>query len=252
MASTNKTTNYDLSQYVGTDKPTYLGDYNSDMLKIDTAIKNASNSASAASTAASAAQTTADGASTAASNAQTSADAANQAASNASQAAATAQGTANTANTNAQSALANASVNAQAIATLKSYLDIKNYVTPTAQISGAISGNLDMRITVARNDDGTLAKIYGYLGFTKSNANGDVVVTLTGTGLNPNSEFIISPIGILRDSQNTNYNPGYMACTVKANGDLEFNFKNVVANRSPFLICPACLYLIKNFGDQAE
>lgn len=39
MASTNKTVNYDLSQYIGTDKPTYLGDYNSDMLKIDNAIK---------------------------------------------------------------------------------------------------------------------------------------------------------------------------------------------------------------------
>ena len=39
MSSTNKTTNYELSQYVGSDKPTYLGDYNSDMLKIDTAIK---------------------------------------------------------------------------------------------------------------------------------------------------------------------------------------------------------------------
>lgn len=36
MASTNKTTNLQLSQYVGLDKPTYLGDYNSDMLKIDT------------------------------------------------------------------------------------------------------------------------------------------------------------------------------------------------------------------------
>lgn len=252
MASTNKTINYDLSQYLGTDKPTYLGDYNSDMLKIDTAIKNASDSASAASTAASTAQTTANGASTAASNAQTSADAANQAASSASQAAATAQGTANTANTNAQSALANASVNAQAIAAVQSYLDIKNYVTPTAQISGAISGTLDSRITVARNDDGTLAKIYGYLGFTKSSAAGNVVVTLTGTGLTPDSEFTISPIGILRDSQNTNYNPGYLSCTVKANGDLEINFGNVAANRSLLLICPACLYFIKNFGDQPE
>ena len=37
MASTNKTQNLELSQYIGTDKPTYLGDYNSDMLKIDTA-----------------------------------------------------------------------------------------------------------------------------------------------------------------------------------------------------------------------
>lgn len=252
MASTNKTTNYDLSQYLGTDKPTYLGDYNSDMLKIDTAIKNASDSASAASTAASAAQTTADGASTAASNAQTSADAANQAASSANTAAATAQGTANTANTNAQSALANASVNAQAIAALQSYLDIKNYVTPTAQISGAISGNLDNRITVARNDAGTLAKIYGYLGFIKSSTAGNVVITLTGTGLNPDSEFTISPIGILRDPQNTNYNPGYLSCKVKANGDIEFNFGNVAANRNLFLICPACLYFIKNFGDQPE
>ena len=251
MASTNKTTNYDLSQYLGTDKPTYLGDYNSDMLKIDTAIKNASDSASAASTAASAAQTTADGASTAASAAQTSADAANQAASSANTAAATAQGRANTANTNAQSALANASVNAQAIAALQSYLDIKNYVTPTAQISGAISGNLDMRITVARNDAGTLAKIYGYLGFTKSSAAGNVVVTLTGTGLNPDSEFTISPIGILRDAQNTNYNPGYTSCIVKANGDLEINFGNVAANKNLLVICPACLYFIKNFGDQA-
>lgn len=35
MASTNKTTHYELSQYVGSDKPTYLGDYNGDMSKID-------------------------------------------------------------------------------------------------------------------------------------------------------------------------------------------------------------------------
>lgn len=39
MASTNKTTNFELSQYVGSDKPTYLGDYNSDMNKIDTAMQ---------------------------------------------------------------------------------------------------------------------------------------------------------------------------------------------------------------------
>ena len=39
MSSTNKTPNYNLSQYVGTDKPTYLGDYNGDMLKIDSQMK---------------------------------------------------------------------------------------------------------------------------------------------------------------------------------------------------------------------
>lgn len=76
FSSTNKTTNYELSQYVSSDLPTYLVDYNSDMSKIDTGIN--------------AAQTTADTASTAATNAQTAAE--------------TAQGTANTAVTNAATA----------------------------------------------------------------------------------------------------------------------------------------------------
>lgn len=49
MASTDKTENYDLSQFVGTDRPTWLGDYNSDMEKIDAQLKqNADDIASAA------------------------------------------------------------------------------------------------------------------------------------------------------------------------------------------------------------
>lgn len=39
MASTNKTKNYNLSQFVGTDRPTWLGDYNGDMTKIDAQLK---------------------------------------------------------------------------------------------------------------------------------------------------------------------------------------------------------------------
>lgn len=45
MASTNKTTYYELSQYVGSDKPTYLVDYNQDMGKIDTGIHDAQGKA---------------------------------------------------------------------------------------------------------------------------------------------------------------------------------------------------------------
>ena len=48
MSSTNKTPNYDLSQYVGTDKPTYLGDYNGDMLKIDAQMKANNDAATGA------------------------------------------------------------------------------------------------------------------------------------------------------------------------------------------------------------
>lgn len=63
MSSTNKTKNYTLSQYIGTDKPTYLGDYNADMLKIDTQMKANADSASNATSAAGAAQAVADKAS---------------------------------------------------------------------------------------------------------------------------------------------------------------------------------------------
>lgn len=45
MASTNKTTHYNLSQYSANDKPTYLVDYNTDMSNIDTGIYNAQSKA---------------------------------------------------------------------------------------------------------------------------------------------------------------------------------------------------------------
>lgn len=49
MTATNKTANYELSQFVGSDRPTWLGDYNGDMSKIDTQLKrNADDIAAAA------------------------------------------------------------------------------------------------------------------------------------------------------------------------------------------------------------
>lgn len=114
MASTNKTTNYNLSQYVGTDKPTYLGDYNSDMEKIDaqmkrnadnistaiTASENASTTANTAVATANSAVATANSASTSAGEASTTANNAQSTANSALSTATTAQSTANTAITN--------------------------------------------------------------------------------------------------------------------------------------------------------
>lgn len=97
MASTNKTTNYELSQYIGTDKPTYLGDYNADMLAIDTALKENADDISTV-------ETTANLAST---NASTALD-------NAS----TAQTTANTASSTATSALNKATTNESTLTTM--------------------------------------------------------------------------------------------------------------------------------------
>lgn len=39
MTATNHTNNYNLSQFVGTDRPTWIGDYNGDMSKIDAQMK---------------------------------------------------------------------------------------------------------------------------------------------------------------------------------------------------------------------
>lgn len=49
MASTNKTTNYELSQFEGTDKPSWEADYNADMLILDTNLKAVSDVADGAS-----------------------------------------------------------------------------------------------------------------------------------------------------------------------------------------------------------
>ena len=45
MSSTNKTANFKLSQFIGTDKPTFLGDYNNDMEIIDGALFTVSQTA---------------------------------------------------------------------------------------------------------------------------------------------------------------------------------------------------------------
>lgn len=111
MASTNKTANYNLSQYVGTDKPTYLSDYNTDMYNIDAQMKvNADNIATAisgietATTTANTANTNAQTAISTANSASTTAGEASTTATNAQSTANSALATATTAQTTADSA----------------------------------------------------------------------------------------------------------------------------------------------------
>ena len=57
MGATNTTANYNLSQFISTDKPAWLQDYNGDMLKIDTGINAAKLAADTAQSTATNAQT---------------------------------------------------------------------------------------------------------------------------------------------------------------------------------------------------
>ena len=103
MSSTNRTPHYNLSQFTDTDKPTWRGDVNADMAKIDTALNDmhvsavqAVGIANAAKEEADAATATADAATDAARTATATADAAKSEAAAAKSEAATAAAKADT------------------------------------------------------------------------------------------------------------------------------------------------------------
>lgn len=91
MSSTNKTAHYNLPQFIGSDIPTWLGDFNSAMSAIDSGINAAATSASGAATTAAQASTDAAAAASSATSAYNAAAAAQQSADDASAAVTTEQ-----------------------------------------------------------------------------------------------------------------------------------------------------------------
>lgn len=136
MSSTNKTTNYDLSQYIGTDKPTYLGDYNSDMNKIDAQMKKNGDAVASA-------MSTAGTANNNATQAKSRAETALQTATQAQNTAETAQNTALTASQNATTALNTASAANNKANAAKDAVDKNVWVTSGNIVKSAyVSGNI--------------------------------------------------------------------------------------------------------------
>lgn len=105
MATTNSTTNYELSQYVGSDVTSYLTNYNSDMTKIDAQMKRNADSAATANDNATIAVSTATSAASDASTALSTANTASSTAGAAQTAAEAAQTAAGAAQTDAAAAL---------------------------------------------------------------------------------------------------------------------------------------------------
>lgn len=105
MSTTNSTTNYHLSQYVGSDVTSYLTNYNADMSAIDAQMKANADAASTANTNASSAITTANAAASDASSALSTANDASSTATSAQTAAQEAQTAAGAAQTDAAAAL---------------------------------------------------------------------------------------------------------------------------------------------------
>lgn len=231
MASTNKTTHYELSQYVGTDKPTYLTDYNGDMSAIDTGIYNAQTKADSAYTLAGTADGKADTANLTANSALTNAGTAN-----------TNIGTMANLDTTDKSSLVNA------INENKRNIDnfnLTNYVTYSYDNISCDAGDVfsASSLSVATNSDGSLAKIYGQVliqNATSSSAN----ITIS-TSLRPSSQLSITGNVLTYTGDNVYFG----TITIKTNGDVVISSGiNQSASINKFFVWNSLLF-VKDFGD---
>ena len=239
MSSTNKTSNYELSQFVGTDKPAWLADYNSDMSKIDAQMKVNANGVASASGSATSATTAIGTLSNLTTTAKTNlVSAINEVDSHAD----TAQGTAN-------SASQTASANTTKIDGISNYLDISyTTTTPTLSISGGSLDGTRSHVFCASNNTGSLGKVYGRIYLTTSQANATVTFP---TPLRPASTLTLD--GVAFSQWNDGSDPwaslGQRTITIASNGTATISITDSMANRNWNIIIPACLIFAKSFSD---
>lgn len=232
MSSTNSTTNYELSQFIGSDKPSWLGDYNGDMAKIDAGIHTAQSTATGADGKADSNTTSIGTLSSLTTTAKTDlVSAINEV----NTAAGTAQGSAD-----AVGVIANS--NADKITGIENYFKFTSFNNTTASASGAsISAN---EIKYASNSNGTLGKIYGRLVFT-SNAN-NVTITF-GTPFRPSSSINVDGICMMFNA--TDNVQTVVPLTIATNGDVSLTITGIGSGKTTRLLFPACVIFIEDFGD---
>lgn len=240
MSHTNTTSNYNLPQFVGTDKPAWLTDINQAFSAIDTAIKNTSDTANTASgNATTANNNIGDPSQLTTQNKTNLVNAINETVVNvttAQQTANSATSTATLANTNANKALTEISnIN------LTSFNDLT--VTTT---NGSVN---TANVKVAKNSDGSLAKIYGSIYMTGMTST--ATVTISDTGLRPEEDIVINGACLAERFMSTGDASIYpQSYTIKTNGTVEISVygQSSEAPRN-YIFLEACLLFIKQFGD---
>ena len=247
MASTNKTTNYELSQFLGTDKPSWLGDYNSDMSKIDAAVHTVAGTATGADGKADTNATSIGTLANLTTDAKTSLVAAVNEVDAHADSATTTAGQALSSATTAQT---NAGLAQTAVANLAAKFDLTPasltvscpQVTPTAGSTN---------VTCAKNSDGSLCKIYGRIRLG-SGYNGNCVCTTSDTGLRPAEAITISGAGLRIARTSTGSNVFGLSYTINTNGTITITVANDSSFASVDVELIACLIFVTNFGDQPE
>lgn len=244
MSSTNKTTNYQLSQFVSTDKPAWLTDYNQDMSKIDTGIKSAADTASGADGKADANSTKIGNLDYLSTTTKTDIVAAiNEVDTNTD----TAQATANSASTTANNAQTVANQASGKVNALASYMSMTN----TAQVADnnitISAGSINSKnVNYASNADGTLGKLYGWL--FGINIPGATTITITNLPFNVTEDFEVLGVAFAQaTSDKTMY---YPAVQFKTNNTATISFSAAYAGLTLNVYFAACLIFMQNFGDQ--
>lgn len=241
MSSTNKTTNYELSQFIGADKPAWLGDYNSDMSKIDAQMKlNADGVASASGTATSA--STAIGT---LSNLTTTVktdlvSAINEVDGNAD----TAQGTATSANNTATQAKNKAD-------SLEAYLTLGTTATGTFSASTGTVATGHNSVSVRTNATKSLGKIYGDISIESIPSNTSTITLTSGdTGLRPSSAITINGACLTRILNRNDgvYRDVYQSYTLNTDGTITLSINATNAYQVSVFFLAVVLFLI-DFGD---
>ena len=236
MASTNKTSHYELSQYVGTDKPTYLTDYNNDMSAIDTGIYNAQTKANDGYTLANTADGKADQALTNAGSAQTDASTA-----------LTRIGTlANLTTTEKTNIVGAVNEVDSDITTLTNKFDLTVFNSyGWSDLSKTNISNGDVTISVASNSDGSIAKIYGNGWFALTNSSANSKLSFQSV-LRPSSDITING-SVIALGNNTGGTGGQIK--IYTTGIIEIECYYTTNDTAFNIIVPPCVYFIKDFGD---
>lgn len=242
MSSTNKTTNYDLSQFVSTDKPAWLTDYNQDMSKIDTAVKSAADTATGADGKADAAASNIGDPTNLTTTAKNTLVAAvNEVNSLVS----TAQNTANT-------AAAGVAANTSSISALASKFNLSTHLQYSfddityVEGTGSKNSGTNPIIFIDKNADGSIFKVYGTMLFTPTSTN--VKLRIPNTGISTDASYIIEGAGI-------NYPNGYETMSLQNvsltvnNNSIDITLQNLMAGRLNVTRMFANLYFNSDFGN---
>lgn len=244
MSSTNKTTNYELSQFIGSDKPAWLSDYNGDMGKIDTGIHTAQTTATGADGKADANATKIGTLTNLTTTDKTSLVGAvnevNSLAGTANTSAGTALSTANSAGSKADSALAGLN---------RFNLTSRSNLTPSTD-KGNIASQSYMRF--ATDSTSSVYKIYGRLQVTgMSSVTGNVNVVAGTTSLRPSEAYTVEG-GCLMYRKFTNGTSDVIPrnFSVGTNGVITVQEFTAVQDLDFVMFYfPPCIYFNSDFGD---